>query len=353
MRILPLLCLTPALLAAQVQTNSNRNAAYAPLARFVTFDKPTLAIGSENSDGPTLFGNITGVAIDSQRNIFVLDYTSKSVRAFAQDGRFIGSAGRPGRGPADMSWPLALFHDGTSRLFVFDHVNGVIVFRSRDGQLTHHRTFGAEYRPSNACLMGDKLIIPGWRDKRILHVFDTDGQHIRSFGESFFPDSSDAVKDFASRQVIRVHCDAASNRVYVAPSASGLARAYQVDGTLLWEQQLPEFDGSRVFVTQQSSTVFWGTYSNASILRLGNDLVLVQAKVIKRVRSSQVGPFGRRGSEEDAGVITYVLNATSGQLLTRAPGAPLIGTATANLAVTYQQDPFPRVAIVPWRETRR
>jgi hypothetical protein len=111
MRILPLLCLTPALVAAQVQTSVNRNAAYPPLARFVTFDKPILTVGSENSDGPTLFGNITGVSVDFQLNIYVLDYTSKSVRVFAKDGRFLGSAGRPGRGPADMSWPLSLFHN--------------------------------------------------------------------------------------------------------------------------------------------------------------------------------------------------------------------------------------------------
>jgi len=353
MRILPLLCLTPALLAAQAQTNATRKTAYPPLSRFVTFDKPILTIGSENSDGPTLFGNITGVSVDSQLNLYVLDYTSKSVRVFAKDGRVLGSAGRPGRGPADMSWPLSLFHNGMSRLFVFDHVNGVIVFNSKDGQLTHLRTFGAEYRPSNACVLGDRLIIPGWRDRKILHAFDLDGQHVASFGESFWPDSSDAVKDFASRQVLRVHCDAASNRVYVAASAIGLARAYRSDGVLLWEQPLPEFDGSRVMVTPQSSTVVWGTYSTVSILRLGSDLVLVQANVIKRVKSSQVGPHGRRGSEEEVGVITYVLNATTGQLLTRAPGAPLIGTATGNLAVTYQQDPYPRVALVPWRETRR
>ena len=317
------------------------------------FDKPILTIGSENSDGPTLFGNITGVAIDSQQNIYVLDYTSKSVRVFSKNCQFLDSAGRPGRGPADMSWPQAIFHDGAERLFVFDHVNGVIVFRSADGKLTHERTFGAEYQPTNACVLGDELIIPGWRDRKILHVFETKGQHIRSFGESFWPDSSNAVKDFASRQVLRVHCDAASKRIYVAASAIGLARAYQADGTLLWEQQLPEFEGSRVIVTEQSKTVIWGTYSTASILRLGRDLVLVQAKVIKRVKSSQVGPFGRRGSEEDAGVITYVLNATTGQLLTRASGAPLVGTATGTLAVTYRQDPFPRVALVPWRETRR
>jgi outer membrane protein assembly factor BamB len=338
---------------AYAQSRGNRAESYPPLASFVTFDKPILTIGSEDSDGPTLFGDITGVTVDSQRNIYVLDYTSKSVRVFAKDGRFIGSAGRPGRGPADMSWPLAIFHDGSSRFFVFDYVNGVIVYSSKDGQLTHQRTFGAEYRPSNACLLGDKLVIPGWRDKKILHVFDINGQHVRSFGESFWPDSSDAVKDFAARQVLRIHCDAALNRVYVAASSIGLARAYRPDGELLWEQQLPEFDGSRVIVTQRGMTVVWGTYTTASILRLGGDLVLVQAKVIKRVRSSQVGPHGRRGSEEDAGVITYVLSATTGQLLTRAPGAPLIGTATSNLAVTYQQDPFPRVALVPWLEARR
>jgi hypothetical protein len=90
-----------------------------------------------------------------------------------------------------------------------------------------------------------------------------------------------------------------------------------------------------------------------SVLPLGSDLLFVQAKVIRRVKSAQVNPHGGRGTEEDAGVVTYVLSARTGQLLTRAPGAPLIGTATGTLAVSLQQDPFPRVSVVPWRESRR
>lgn len=66
-----------------------------------------------------------------------------------------------------------------------------------------------------------------------------------------------------------------------------------------------------------------------------------------------MNPHGGRGTAEDAGVVTYVLAAGTGQLMTRAPGAPLIGTTTTGRAVSYQQDPFPRVTVVPWREVRR
>lgn len=153
--------------------------------------------------------------------------------------------------------------------------------------------------------------------------------------------------------VLRLHCDAASNRIFVAAQSTGVARAYRLDGELLWEQRLPEFDGSRIFLNHQGTVVAYGTYSTESVLRLGSDLLLVQAKVITRVKSAQVNPHGGRGTEEDAGIVTYVLSAGTGRLLTRASGAPLIGTATTDLAVSYRQDPFPRVTVMPWREARR
>jgi hypothetical protein len=54
---------------------------------------------------------------------------------------------------------------------VFDRVNGIVVFETRDGAMTHLRSFGAEFQPTGACVFGDTLVVPGWRENKILHVF--------------------------------------------------------------------------------------------------------------------------------------------------------------------------------------
>ena len=325
---------------------------YPPLASLVTIGKPQIAIGSEE-EGPTLFGEITDVAIDGDFNIYILDRTNHSVRAFSRTGRFLGSAGRAGRGPGDLSWPNSLFHDGASRLYVFDHVNGIVVFETRDGTMTHRRSFGAEFRPTSACVFGDTLVVSAWRGDKILHLFTPDGSPVRSFGEGFVRDTSERVRAMANRMTLRVNCDRENNRIYATPNATGVVRAYQTDGRLLWERELPDYRGAQFRAVPQGAMVISGSFSTSSVLRLGEDLLVVSVRHFELVRSSQVRQGGGRGSLEDKEFITYVLSARTGQLLTRGVGIPQLGAIRGDIAVGYEHDPFPRVFIMPWSEARR
>lgn len=343
-------CLLCGIAARSDAQNTPRE--YPPLASLVTLGRPQVSIGSED-EGPTLFGEITGVAIDGDFNIYILDRTNHSIRSFSRTGRLLGSAGRAGRGPADLSWPISLFHDGGSRLYVFDHVNGIVVFETRDGIMTHRRSFGAEFRPTSACIFGDTLVVPGWRGDKILHVFRADGTPVRSFGEGFIRDTSERVRAMANRMTLRVNCDRENNRIYATPIAAGVVRAYQTDGRLLWERELPEYRGAEFRATAQGAVVISGRFSTSSVLRLGHDLLLVSVRHFELVRSSQVRQGGGRGTTEDREFVTYVLSARTGQLLTRGVGVPQLGAVRGDIAVGHENDPFPRVFIMPWRETRR
>jgi len=337
--------------AARSDAQSNPRE-YPPLASLVTVGGPQVSIGSEE-EGPTLFGEITDVAVDGDFNVYILDRTSHSVRAFSRTGRFLGSAGRAGRGPADLSWPISLFHDGASRLYVFDHVNGIVVFDTRDGIMTHQRSFGAEFRPTSACAFGDTLVVPGWRGDRILHVFSADGRLVRSFGEGFVRDTSERVRAMANRMTLRVNCDRENNRIYATPNSAGVVRAYQTDGRLLWERELPDYRGAQFRATEQGAVVISGRFSTSSVLRLGQDLLVVSVRHFELVRSSQVRQGGGRGTTEDREFVSYVLSARTGQLLTRGVGIPQLGATRGDIVVGYEHDPFPRAFIMPWREARR
>lgn len=347
--VVQLLCGIAGSAAAQNVPEARPRPGYPPLSSLVELGRQQVSIGSEDRVGPTLFGEISDVALDRDLNIYVLDRTTHSVRTFSRTGQFIGSAGRAGRGPGDLSFPLSLFHDGASRLYVFDHVNGMVVFETRDGILTHLRSFGAEYRPKSACALGDVVVVPGWRDKKILHVINAAGERVRSFGEGFrfTNDTSETLREMASRMTHRVFCDAEQGRIFVAAGALGFVRAYDASGNLLWEQTLPDYQGARFVMTQQGATGIFPRTTTSSVQRVGRDLLLVQARHLEPVKSPQVNAFGGRGSWEEREIVTYVLSARTGELLTRAGGAPVLGAVRANIALGYEQNPFPRVFLLP------
>jgi hypothetical protein len=68
--------------------------------------RPHVQIGSIDGAEEYLFGDITAVAEDSRRRIYVADRIGSSVRVYTPDGRFLTWLGREGDGPGEYRWPL-------------------------------------------------------------------------------------------------------------------------------------------------------------------------------------------------------------------------------------------------------
>lgn len=68
--------------------------------------RPYAQIGSIDGAEEYLFGDITAVAEDSRRRIYVADRIGSTVRVYAPDGRFLTQLGREGDGPGEYRWPL-------------------------------------------------------------------------------------------------------------------------------------------------------------------------------------------------------------------------------------------------------
>jgi hypothetical protein len=68
--------------------------------------RPYARIGSVEGAEEYTFGDITAVAEDAQRRIWVADRIGSTVRVYGADGRFLRRVGREGDGPGEYRWPV-------------------------------------------------------------------------------------------------------------------------------------------------------------------------------------------------------------------------------------------------------
>jgi hypothetical protein len=96
-----------------------------------------LTIGEGSPASPHLFTRISGVAVDDQGRIYVVDTRAQQFVVFAPDGKPIATAGRHGQGPGEFEFPHGLSFAPDGSLYV-RAVNGVsrFVFDSSTGATT-------------------------------------------------------------------------------------------------------------------------------------------------------------------------------------------------------------------------
>jgi sugar lactone lactonase YvrE len=317
---------------------------YPPLDRILRIEQPRLAIGDEHRDGPALFGTITGVAMDGAGNVYVLDGIDHSVRAFSPTGTHLGSAGRPGRGPGDLNQPLSLWHDGVAKLYVVDRNEGISVFDTRDGSPRYSHRFGAELRPTAMCVLDRAILVAALRDGGVLHELSSGHVIRRSMGELFRRDTHPEIQATFDREQLVMTCDAERGRIFVAEGHHQLVRAYDGGGRVLWQTSLPDYSGYRVAPDRRlpnAVAVFWGEFTTRTLMLVEPDLLVIQAHHQTRRRDpSRSGAL----TPTDHGIVTYVLSASTGAVLTRQYGVPFFLAATnGNEVAAYHDEPFPRV----------
>jgi hypothetical protein len=341
-----LLCAAPAMAAAQ------DSVAYPALSAVLRIGEPRRVIGEELRESPALFGTIRGVAMDGQHHIYVLDASTHSVRRFGPSGEYIGGAGRSGRGPGDLSDPYSLWHDGDHTLYVVDRLNGINLFDTQGRQMVFRRRFAEGRNAMAVCKVSGHLVAAGFHEGHILHALNDDGNVTTSFGNAFRPDTDAVVQRSANTGAVVLACDEVNRRLYVSQASQGRVRAYDADGSLLWESALPGFLGSQVFRDRKGAVVtVFPKHKTEALLPVGRDHIVVQAHhKERRIAPNAVRSATRaRGVEVDVGVVTYVLSAKDGRVITRQYGGPFL-MARSRLGgdvAGYDDDPFPRVVTVP------
>lgn len=87
-------------------------------------------IGAVEGEGPDVFGQIRGVAVDSRGRVHVLDAQAHELRVFRPDGTHLRTLGGRGEGPGELSQPFGLGIDGSDRVWVADWNNRYTVWDS-------------------------------------------------------------------------------------------------------------------------------------------------------------------------------------------------------------------------------
>lgn len=166
-----------------------------PLADLLRIGSPDLSIGSEDDEGPYMFGRVGGITATANGTIYVSDWAENNIRSFDSRGRHIATFGRRGCGPGEFVNPLTLFHDGDSTLFASEMNFGITEITAIRGVMHHRRTFGVGLRARSMCKMRDTLLVVSWKNDKLLHMLGSDGEVARSFGAAWSPDTTPVIRE--------------------------------------------------------------------------------------------------------------------------------------------------------------
>jgi hypothetical protein len=147
--------------------------------------KEDLAIGVESGDENLMFSSVADIGLDASGNIFILDWEGGRVQVFDPQGKFLRSiVGKRGQGPEEIavlggvavspSGMIAVLDRGGSKVLLFGPEGGFLRFFKLDFQATHL-----------GCLEGDRIVVLGLDNEKILHLFDKNGKRLSSFGDPF------------------------------------------------------------------------------------------------------------------------------------------------------------------------
>ena len=144
---------------------------------------------SKNGTAPGEFLRGTGIAIDSQNNVFLTDEELNKIIIWSEEGKFITQWGSSGSAPGQLNGPAGIAIDKSDNIFISDQNNHRIqkfkadgeflaafgTFGDGDGEL--NMPWGIHISPDNHIWVAD------WRNDRI-QKFTLSGEFVLTFGES-------------------------------------------------------------------------------------------------------------------------------------------------------------------------
>ena len=84
--------------------------------------------------GQAPFSHPADIAVSSSGDIFICDgYGNSSIHRYTADGKYLGSWGVPGKGPAEFTTPHGIWLDENDRVYVCDRENDRVQILSMEG----------------------------------------------------------------------------------------------------------------------------------------------------------------------------------------------------------------------------
>jgi hypothetical protein len=187
-----------------------------------------IAVPADSSDDAVL-GRPLALALDGDR-LYIADALDCAVKIFSTDGRYLGSMGRKGQGPGELSFPSGVCVSGGT-IAVADKMNSRVQLFDREGKAAGG--FKLPYAPDRILALGGRRFLvtsnPTGKGagERLLHIHDLAGGIV---WEGLEPKTStDPIKD-AFRNMILV-CGGTEGEFYVIfRSGEQTIRRYEASG---------------------------------------------------------------------------------------------------------------------------
>ena len=188
---------------------------------------PSSGKTSVKGSGDSEFDTVTGVAVDSANNLYVVDSGNKKIKKFNSSGSYLKTFGTAALDITTYSKPFKLTVDSNSKVYVSDSITNKILKFDSDGSFeVEFGGFGSGFGQFNGisgiAVSADKKIYVADTNNHRVQVLDSDGSYINSWGSYGTGDGK-----FNAPEGIAV--DGVSN-VYVADTSNNRIQKFTKDG---------------------------------------------------------------------------------------------------------------------------
>lgn len=144
-----------------------------------------LSLGIDEGDENLIFGSISSICFDAEDNIHVLDSRMWRIQKFDSQGIFIKSYTiQDGQGPGEISYPGEMAISPQGKIFIFNFMERKILVLNQEGRAVN--SFRLDVDGMSIESSGDEtLTVMGDKNGKLFHVYDVEGNPIRSYGEHF------------------------------------------------------------------------------------------------------------------------------------------------------------------------
>jgi len=135
--------------------------------------KEEFSLGQGGAD-EEMFSEITGLDVDNDGNIYILDRKERKIKIFDSEGKFLKQFGKEGQGPGEMNLPVSLQITSNNELVVADALNQRLTFYSLQGEflraLSTAKALGLSLPvfDSQGNIVGQQIVPPASGETKIM-----------------------------------------------------------------------------------------------------------------------------------------------------------------------------------------
>ncbi len=178
--------------------------------------KEDMSIGLEYGDENLMFGGISNICLDAKENIYILDWKNFKIQKFDSKGNFLKSfVIKKGQGPQEVSRFPKMAVNPKGIISILDSGANKVLILSENGEFL--QSFKTSFQAADIAFYSrESIVLLGFKDNKILHVYDLEGNHILSFGSAFeIPSIYSQYKDMPNLKLpMRFDCSE-DRRVFV------------------------------------------------------------------------------------------------------------------------------------------